>query len=104
MKSKMGMSLRNKEMMQDAYALGVPVGRSPESLRRTALSHMKKGQAVKIEKYVINTGEKAVLKEVRKGTIAEFYRHIFLVNINGVLECFRYNQFMGNESERVVPA
>ena len=97
------MSLRHKEAMRETYAPSVPAGRSSESLRRTALSHMKKGQAVKVEKYVLNTG-RAVLKEVRKGTIAEFYQHIFLVDINGVLECFRYNQFMGNESERVVPA
>lgn len=102
MKRNMGMSLRNTEMMRDRYAPSVPIGRDPESLRRTALSHMKKGQAVKIERYGLNMG-KTVLKEVSKGTIAEFYRHIFLVNINGVLECFRYNQFMGNESERVVP-
>ncbi len=58
------------------------------------------GDLVKITK-VVYTGNRSRQVFTRKGIVTAIYRYFFCVRIGSHLECFRWNEFFGNEEIKV---
>ena len=70
--------------------------------REAAARGLKPGRKVRIETLGIN-GEEHVRKIYRSGKVTRLYPYIFVCEVNGIAECFRYNQLVGNEiGEKVI--
>lgn len=76
--------------------------RTPEWLRKEAEARgLKAGRKVRIEG-VRTDGLEYSKPVTRSGKVTGVYPYIFSCEINGIVECFRYNQLVGNEiGERV---
>lgn len=72
--------------------------RTPEWLRQEAEKKgLRVGKKVEIEK--ISSCEGVVRKRITKsGKVTGLYPYIFVCECSGTVECFRYNQFVGNEN------
>lgn len=76
--------------------------RTPDWLRKEAEARgLKAGRKVRIETLGLN-GEEYAGKIYRRGKVTGLYPYIFVCEISGIAECFRYNQLIGSEArERV---
>lgn len=59
------------------------------------------GDPVKIKK-TSNTGSGRKITSIRNGTVTALYEHFFCVRIGSFIECFRWNEFYGNEEVKVI--
>lgn len=76
--------------------------RTPEWLRKEAEARgLKAGRKVRIERF-----EKYENGKTRKyflsGRVTGLYPYIFVCEVGRIMECFRYNEFWGNEAGRKV--
>ena len=76
--------------------------RTPEWLRQKAIaSGLRVGRKVRVERYEKDAEGKTMLRRWKSGRVTGIYRYIFACEIGGRKECFRYNQLLGEEKERV---
>lgn len=85
-----------KEPMPDCFGR-----RTSEWLRQEVIANgLRVGRKVRIE-YRERLGNDGVRKFWRSGKVTGIYRYIFACKIGEITECFRYNELLGNETERV---
>jgi len=76
--------------------------RTAEWLRKeAAVRGLKAGRKVRIETMQIDGGG-AHRKMIRSGHVTMLHPYIFVCEVGGVRECFRYNELLGNETGRRV--
>ena len=75
--------------------------RTAEWLRKEAAARgLKAGRKVRIERLEKEGGK--TRKYFRSGRVTELHPYIFVCEVGGIRECFRYNEFLGNETGRRV--
>lgn len=76
--------------------------RTPDWLRKEAEARgLKAGRKVRIERFEKYENGKT-RKYFQSGRVTGLYPYIFVCEISGIAECFRYNQLIGSEAgERV---
>ena len=75
--------------------------RTAEWLRKEAAAGgLKAGRKVRIERLEKEDGK--TRRYFRSGCVAELHPYIFVCEVGGIRECFRYNEFLGNETGRRV--
>ena len=76
--------------------------RTAEWLRKeAAVRGLKAGRKVRIETMQIDGGG-AHRKMIRSGHVTMLHPYIFVCEVGGIRECFRYNEFLGSETGRRV--
>ena len=76
--------------------------RTAEWLRKEAAARgLKAGRKVRIETMQIDGGG-AHRKMIRSGHVTMLHPYIFVCEVGGIRECFRYNELLGNETGRRV--
>ena len=74
--------------------------RTVEWLRKEAAARgLKAGRKVRIEQ--LEKCENGKTKRFfRSGRVTELHPYIFVCEVGGIRECFRYNEFLGSETGR----
>ncbi len=76
--------------------------RTAEWLRKEAAARgLKAGRKVRIERLEKYEDGKT-RRYFRSGRVTELHPYIFVCEVGGVRECFRYNELLGNETGRRV--
>lgn len=78
--------------------------RTAEMLRKMAEIKLRPGKKVKIETWVKAKDYTMIPskeKQIRKGEVIALYPFHFTVKVNNYVECFRYNELLGDEEVRV---
>ena len=76
--------------------------RTAEWLRKEAAARgLKAGRKVRIEQFEKYENGKTK-RFFRSGRVTELHPYIFVCEVGGVRECFRYNELLGNETGRRV--
>lgn len=76
--------------------------RTAEWLRKEAAARgLKAGRKVRIERLEKYEDGKT-RRYFRSGRVTELHPYIFVCEVGRVRECFRYNEFLGNETGRRV--
>lgn len=69
--------------------------------KETAARGLKTGRKVRIEQFEKYENGKTK-RFFRSGRVTELHPYIFVCEVGGVRECFRYNELLGNETGRRV--
>ena len=76
--------------------------RTAEWLRKEAAARgLKSGRKVRIERLEKYEDGKT-RRYFRSGCVTALHPYIFVCKADGITECFRYNEFLGNETGRRV--
>ena len=76
--------------------------RTAEWLRKeAAVRGLKAGRKVRIEQFEKYENGKTK-RFFRSGCVTELHPYIFVCEVGGIRECFRYNELLGNETGRRV--
>lgn len=73
-------------------------------LRKEAAARgLRPGRKVMVERWVQTSDGGRAKRMQRMAVVSGIYPYIFVCEIDGVAECFRYNQLIGNETgEKVI--
>jgi len=76
--------------------------RTARALKDAAVERgLEVGCTCRIERRSIAKDGSWILREVEKGTVVGVYASYFIVQIGNHRECFRYNEFFGDEHNKV---
>lgn len=72
--------------------------RKAKNLRREAeKAGLRPGRTIETMNTTEYGSDEAARRKSRRGTVLQLFQHMFLCDMGRYKECFRYNEFLGNE-------